>query len=142
MGPPMMILFPIIAFLLVQSSLAFLEDSYPENTDTYNSYPEDPLDIDNDIEVHRRSNHFLRFGRNNGKYDHNDASYDDYEDFARPTRSGKIEKNDHFIRFGRGKQQDFLRFGRDPPQRVVRDKGIYLRFGKNRFNLVQFLHVV
>lgn len=130
----MMIINPIISLLLIQSSLAFLEDSYP---DTFNSntYPEDIFDNDNDIEVQRRSNHFLRFGRNNGKYDNNEAGNDDYEDFARPTRSGRTEKNDHFIRFGRGKHQEYLRFGRDPQRR---DRTAYLRFGKLtniKFNL-------
>ncbi|XP_023310731.1 FMRFamide-related peptides [Anoplophora glabripennis] len=122
-----MIIIPIISILLIQSSLAFLEDSYPETFDS-NTYPEDLFDNDNDIEVQRRSNHFLRFGRNNGKYENNEVGNDDYEDFARPTRSGRIEKNDHFIRFGRGKHQEFLRFGRDPQRR---DKSAYLRFGKN-----------
>ncbi|KAJ8984390.1 hypothetical protein NQ317_003539 [Molorchus minor] len=150
-GLTMMVLLPIIAILFIRSSLAALDDT--EN-DLYGPYPEDLPDID-DIDVHRRSSHFLRFGRGDGKtYENTDAGYEDYDEYARPTR--RTEKNDHFIRFGRGKQ-DFLRFGRDP-SRVVeasrkkkfnkrgkrevypeekRGAAPFLRFGRNS-NFVRF----
>ncbi|KAJ8913449.1 hypothetical protein NQ315_013828 [Exocentrus adspersus] len=127
-----MVLFPFIAILLIQSSLAFEDESYSEAINS-NIYPEDIFDNDNDIEVQQRSNHFLRFGRNNnGKYDkYDEREYNDYDDFTRPTRfeKEKIEKNGLFIRYGKGEQQEhskkcaknkgcivFLRFGRSVPE--------------------------
>jgi hypothetical protein len=120
----------IITIFLVRVTWAYNEELYSlsENLDPY-SYPSE-FQEDSDFDVRRRNNNnFLRFGRSGGT--NYDVEYDDFnEDFARPTRSGKTEKNDHFIRFGRSKQ-DFLRFGRDQ-HRVVRDRsGNYLRFGRS-----------
>ncbi|RZC33102.1 hypothetical protein BDFB_006361 [Asbolus verrucosus] len=116
----------IVATFLVQLTWGYNEEMYPlsENFENSYLYPEE-IQEDNDFDIRRRNNNnFLRFGRSGN----NDFEYDDYnEDFARPTRSGKTEKNDHFIRFGRSKQ-DFLRFGRD--QYRGRNSN-YLRFGRN-----------
>lgn len=119
----------ILSTFLIQITLGYNEELYSfSDPDNSYVYPEDSQD-DNEFEVRRRNSNFLRFGRSGKpKYD---IEYDDYnEDFARPTRSGKIEKNDHFIRFGRSRQ-DFLRFGRDQ-YRTVRDKNSnHLRFGRS-----------
>ncbi|KAJ8945082.1 hypothetical protein NQ318_005262 [Aromia moschata] len=127
-----------LLLLLQRSCLAAPDDFYPETAaDAYALYPED-LSGDGaagggDVEVRRRSSNFLRFGRAKGRYDGGDdgAYDDDYEEYARPTR--RTEKNDHFIRFGRGKQDQFLRFGRDP-RRAARSKSMYIRFGRSIHN--------
>lgn len=114
-----------IILLLIRSSWGYMEETYPLMDEIHDLspylYPDD-LSIKN--EVYRRSsgNNYLRFGRAGPL---NDDDYD-FEDFARPTRSGKTEKNDHFIRFGRGRQ-DFMRFGRDSHK----DRTNYLRFGRS-----------
>lgn len=99
----------LLTILIVHLSWCYNEElfySIPDNTN--NLYPEDETD---DFDVHRRNSNFLRFGRTSPKM--HELEYDDYnEDFARPTRSGKTEKNDYFIRFGRG-SKDYLRFGRN-----------------------------
>lgn len=122
----------ILLLLLVQSSWSYIDDTYPsDNLDAY-LYPDD---LSDDYEISKRgasSNHFLRFGRSGSKGE--EERYDEYpEDFARPTRSGRLEKNDHFIRFGRT-PQDFLRFGREPHRtsmnrRIARAN--HLRFGRS-----------
>lgn len=112
----------IVTTLLIQLSCCYNEDFYPlsENLENPYLYPEElPED---DLDVRRRNSNFLRFGRS-GRTNFEDEDYT--EDFARPTRSGKQEKNDLFIRFGRSNKQDFLRFGRDP------HKTNYLRFGRS-----------
>ncbi|EFA02863.1 FMRFamide-related [Tribolium castaneum] len=129
----------LILTLIIQLASGYNnEDFYSDNFDGF----EEPSEEVSDMEVRRRNSNFLRFGRSGPNYE-----YEDYgEDFARPTRSGKIEKNDHFIRFGRSKQ-DFLRFGRNQPKattnylrfgrRNKRDTSNFLRFGRNS-NFLRF----
>ncbi|KAG5867054.1 hypothetical protein JTB14_004848 [Gonioctena quinquepunctata] len=117
-----MIPFSLFIFILVQSSFANLDDSFLENSDAYNLYPDDLLDLE-DNEIDKRDNQFLRFGRS-GNYD------DEYEDADDAKVGKKNLKNDHFIRFGRGGHDGFLRFGRDQ-NKPVKDKAIYLRFGRS-----------
>ncbi|CAH0561018.1 unnamed protein product [Brassicogethes aeneus] len=129
-----MIIFPIVVFL-VQSSWGFLEDAYyPMDTPDSYVYNEDSLDNDVLHPLQRRNsnNNFLRFGRGENRLD---QEYEDYDDLARPTRSGKEDKNELFLRFGRNKQ-NFLRFGRDPSNsntnnypRIPRDR--FLRYGRS-----------
>lgn len=66
----------------------------------------------------RRAADFVRFGRGMTT---NPEDFD-YEDLSRHTRSGLLLNNDRFVRFGRG-NSDFLRFGRDRSSN-------FLRFGK------------
>lgn len=93
-----------------------------------------------DIEARRRSaldKNFMRFGRGgndlyfskNHLLNLDDQDYQD--DFTRPART--LNKNDNFIRFGRGKAGDFIRFGRDPSyMRDVRGKDKnFIRFGRS-----------
>lgn len=89
-----------------------------------------------EIEARRRSaldKNFMRFGRSNTypqkNYDDNYDNFDE-EDFSRITRTHN--KNDNFIRFGRG--GDFMRFGRDSylsrNSRGLKDKN-FIRFGRS-----------
>ena len=120
----------IITTCLIHLTWSYNEELYPlSDPDSSYLYPEDVPD-ETEFEIHRRNNNnFLRFGRSGRKYD---SEYEDYnEDFARPTRSGKIDKNnDFFIRFGRSKQ-DFLRFGRDQERPVRAKNEFHLRFGRS-----------
>lgn len=84
-------------------------------------------------------NNFLRHGRNqNENYlsfmnelDSEDEDEDENYEFARPTRSQ--DKNDNFVRFGRG-NSDFIRFGRDPykyDREIRTGNQNFLRFGRS-----------
>lgn len=84
------------------------------------------------IDNEKRNNHFLRFGRNDENYRN---EYNDFDDFAKPTRAAKREKNDHFARFGRN--QEFLRFGRDPED-VLNNKKMYQRIGEFTSTICEF----
>lgn len=97
-------------------------------------------DNSEDIEARRRSaldKNFMRFGRGGSDLflqkhvlDPDDVDYSDNE-FNRPQRT--LNKNGNFIRFGRGKGSDFIRFGRDPSYfREIRgrDKNV-IRFGRS-----------
>lgn len=94
-----------------------------------------------DIETRRRSaldKNFMRFGRSDpyiSKYVYDTDDDDDSEEFSRNTRSHN--KNDNYMRFGRGRSSDFLRFGRDPYKyslsrisRASKDKN-FIRFGRS-----------
>lgn len=95
-----------LALLLLQSALSVTEDSF-DGFDLFS--PEDESDVESYFDRQARNgDKFLRFGKAFWDYDSgNDAPYDDRE-VQRPSRTGRQEKNDHFIRFGRSKQ-DFLR---------------------------------
>lgn len=86
-----------------------------------------------DIEARRRSaldKNFMRFGRSFEAYDSDTDDGDDAGDaLARASRSHN--KNDNFIRFGRGRNGDFLRFGRGDMRqaRGLNDKN-FIRFGR------------
>lgn len=143
--------FIIVTVILTQSVcvLTYQEDLPYQNPDDDSMYfymdtrslkesPDKPREYD--IEARRRSileKNFVRLGRRDPllQKSHNngyDFEYDEYgEEFARPTRSGH-EKNDHFVRFGRGKS-DFVRFGRDSNKdKGPRDKdNSFVRFGRS-----------
>ncbi|KAL3267496.1 hypothetical protein HHI36_011619 [Cryptolaemus montrouzieri] len=114
----------LLVAVLIQYTLGYNEENYPysDNYETNMMYPDDYQDQDNDMDpIQKRGNsNFVRFGR----------SHPDEPD-PRPTRGGKMLRNDYFVRFGRSKQ-DYLRFGRDPThQRYTRSKGDYVRFGRS-----------
>lgn len=92
-----------------------------------------------EIEARRRSaldKNFMRFGRSDGyfpKYNGYDTDDVDGEEFLRPERAHN--KHDNFMRFGRGRPTDFMRFGRDPYKmsrmsRGIKDKN-FIRFGRS-----------
>ncbi|CAH1174146.1 unnamed protein product [Phaedon cochleariae] len=115
-----MIPLSLFVFVLVQSSIANLEDPYPDASDLYAGYSEDLSDLD-DSEIEKRNSDFVRFGRS-------DSDKYVYEDTRKPKKD-TIRKSDNFIRFGRNGNQ-FLRFGRDQ-NKTLRDGEIYLRFGRS-----------
>lgn len=99
---------------------------------------ESPHRRDKDIEARRRSaldKNFMRFGRSDPYLSFVYDSDEGGNEFPRDSRSHN--KNDNFIRFGRGRANDFLRFGRDPYKytlnrisRASQDKN-FIRFGRS-----------
>lgn len=145
-----MVYFIIVAAILIHGAhvLAYQEELLPYQNDDDSMYlymdtraVKDTQDKprEYDIEARRRSvleKNFIRLGRRDPlqkMHSGYENEYDDYVDaFTRPTRSGNSEKNDRFVRFGRGKS-DFVRFGRDSnKERNLRDKDInFIRFGRS-----------
>lgn len=119
---------PVFLLFIVQSTLAYRQDSFLESPDSFRFFPDDGFDDSiNAIDNSKRNTHFLRFGRNDEKYR---SEYDDFDEFAKPTRAAKREKNDHFARFGRN--HEFLRFGRDHED-FLNAQEMYHRIGKYGF---------
>lgn len=116
---------PVLLLFIVQSSLAYRQDSFADSRQNYIVYPDETVDDLNNFDSDKRSNHFLRFGRNEEKYR---SEYEDFDELSTPTRATKREKNDNFARFGRN--QDFLRFGRNPENVLRRDSEMYNRAGE------------
>ncbi|XP_072381954.1 uncharacterized protein FMRFa [Diabrotica undecimpunctata] len=120
-----MISHSIFVFILVQSSLANLEDSYSDTPENFNVYSEEFLDPD-ESDIEKRDNHFMRFGRNLGDLKNREFWYDDYDDIDVPNkRSG----NQH-IRFGRSGASSFMRLGRDH-LKGGRNKAHFMRIGRS-----------
>lgn len=100
-------------------------------------YDESPRES-RDIEARRRSaldKNFMRFGRSypsafSQKNYEDEFSDSDDETYSRMNLKRNHNKNDNFIRFGRG--GDFLRFGREAYSRKTRgpDKN-FIRFGRS-----------
>lgn len=115
---------PVLLLFIVQSILAYRQDSFFDSSDGNMFFPDNTVeDSINTMDYDKRNNHFLRFGRNEERYRN---EYEDVDEF-RPTRATKREKNDNFARFGRN--QEFLRFGRDQDD-SLNNREIYHRIGK------------
>ncbi|XP_066145159.1 FMRFamide-like neuropeptides 1 isoform X1 [Euwallacea fornicatus] len=118
----------ILVLLLLRSALSLTDESF-EGFDLSN--PEDESEIDSLLDRQaRNSDKFLRFGKAFWDYDSTSDNLSNGKQLQRPSRTGRQGKNDHFIRFGRSKQE-FLRFTGDPQQRTVRDQSSFLRFGRS-----------
>lgn len=130
----------VLLLFIVQLSLAYLQESSSDSRDLF--VPDDIIDDNiNAIDNSKKSNHFVRFGRNQEKY-RNDYDYSD--EFAKPAIAPKREKNDHFARFGRnqqfarfGRNQEFLRFGRDP-EKFSSAKEMYHRIGNFSLSAIYY----
>ncbi|ENN80922.1 hypothetical protein YQE_02665, partial [Dendroctonus ponderosae] len=96
----------LIALLLLQSALSLTDDSF-EGYEIFG--PDEEADMEPYMNRQSRGNDkFLRFEKAFWDYESgNEAPYSDKAD-QRPPRTGRQGKNDHFIRFGRRKQ-DFRR---------------------------------
>lgn len=117
----------LFVFILVQSSIANIEDSYPETSENFSIYSDEFLDPDDsDIEkIEKKDNHFMRFGRNLGDFKNKEFIYDDYNDLDVPMkRSGS-----QHLRFGRS-NGNFIRLGRDS-NNLRRNRAHFMRIGRS-----------
>ncbi|KAF5272567.1 hypothetical protein FQR65_LT04906 [Abscondita terminalis] len=132
----------VVALLIQLSSLEVLSEE---------SYDDDPLSFleshssryrllkslqNNDAKHGLQDVNYPRYSRSRSEsllpfMDDLESDYEDDDQFARPTRSQ--DKNDNFVRFGRG-NSDFIRFGRDPYKYNREMRGNdqnFLRFGRS-----------
>ncbi|XP_056632968.1 FMRFamide-related peptides [Diorhabda sublineata] len=119
-----MISHSLFVFILVQSSIANLEDSYPETSENINIYSDEFLDPD-DSDIEKKDNHFMRFGRNLGDSRNKEFLYDDYNDLDVPIKRSGSEH----IRYGRSNGSYFMRLGRDS-NKLRRNRAHFMRIGR------------